>query len=178
MWGIALGLASKFTGKISPAIWKGFAIIVVGFVLGMSFTQRFLMPEPSVKYITKVVEAQAELNEIVVAHARRDTTIKIVTEIIEKEVIRYVPLPKNDFACNIPIGSVRLLNDARNGGLRESDLPSATFISDEEGAAASTISRAELIQSDAAIALQYNSLLIDHNALIDWIEVQQSSWDQ
>ncbi len=178
MFGVALSAASAFLGKVPSKVWKTLGLTIVGFVIGIMFAFKFLVPPPSIEYITRVVEAQRELTEVVVSHARRESAIRIVREVIEKEVIKYVPLPQNDLDCNIPIGSVRLLNDARVGEIRKDGLSGTTSPSDEEGRAASTVSRGELIQSDAAIALQYNQLKVDHDALIDWINVQQAALDQ
>lgn len=165
---------------IPSGVYKSLGLVSVGVVIGLWFAIRFMIPPPSVQieYIARVAEAQEPQQEIVVEHAVKDAEIKIVDKIIEKEVIRYVEVETDPVACNVPIGSVRVLNDARSGELRQDGLQSATREFDDEGRAPSTVTRADLFKSDASIAIEYNKCRNQLNSLIDWIDIQQSSLDQ
>jgi len=173
--------AAKLAGKAVPSgVYKSFGFIALGVGFGLWFAMRFMLPQPDVqiKYITRVIEAQAPMQEIVVDQAVREAEIQIVEKIVEKEVIKYVDRETDPVACNVPIGSVRLLNDARSGRLRSGSLQSTPEESDDEGRAPSTVTRSDLFESDAGIASQYNLCKNQLNSLIDWIDVQQSSLDQ
>lgn len=169
--------AKKFLG--GP---KGITIVLlVGVIMGFWISQKFFLPDPvkEVEYVYEVIEKQQEAErEIVEDHNERLTEIKIVKEFVPVEVVKYVPKEADPVECNIPIGSVRLLNDAREGRIREGSLQGATGATDGEGAAPSTVTRRDLIQSDAEIAIQYNEVVNQLNSLIDWIEAQQKSLDQ
>lgn len=173
--------AAKLAGKAVPAgVYKAAGLLTLGIGIGIWFAMKTLVPPPSVQieYITRVIEAQEPLQEIVVTHAVKKAEIEIVEKIIEKEVVRYVERETDPVACNVPIGSVRVLNDARSGELREDGLQSSTGESDDEGRAPSTVTRADLFESDASIAIEYNKCRNQLNSLIDWIDIQQSSLDQ
>lgn len=174
-------VAAKLAGKaIPPGVYKYGAVAALGMAIGLWFAVQFLVPPPSVqvKYITRVIEAQEPMQEIVVEAAKRETEIKFVDRIIEKEVVRYVDRETDPVACNTPIGTVRLLNDARSGRLREDGLQGTAAELAEEGRQASTVTRSDLYESDAAIAIEYNLVITQLNALIEWINVQQESLDQ
>lgn len=173
--------AAKLAGRAIPSgVYKSLGLLGLGVGIGLWFAVRFMVPPPSVQieYITRVIEAQAPQQEIVVEHAVKEAEIKIVEKIIEKEVVRYVEVETDPVACNVPIGSVRVLNDARSGELRPDGLQGPTEVPDDEGRAPSTVTRADLFRSDAAIAIEYNKCSNQLNALIDWINIQQSSLDQ
>ncbi len=173
--------AAKLAGRAIPSgVYKAAGLLTVGIVIGIWFAMKTLVPPPSVQieYITRVIEAQEPLQEIVVRNAVKKAEIEIVEKIIEKEVIRYVEVENDPVACNVPIGSVRVLNDARSGELRPDSVQGPTEVPDDEGRAPSTISRATLFESDASIAIEYNKCRNQLNSLIDWINIQQSSLDQ
>lgn len=173
----AANLARK---AIPSGVYKYGAVAALGLAAGLWLAVQFLVPPPSVqiKYITRVIEAQEPLQEIVILAAERRVEIEFVDRIIEKEVIRYVDRETDPVACNTPIGTVRLLNDARSGRLREDGLQGTAIELAEEGRRPSTVTRSDLYESDAGIAIQYNVCSTQLNALIDWIAVQQSSLDQ
>ena len=175
-----LAAANVARKAIPSGVYKYGAVAALGLAAGLWFAVQFLVPPPSVqiKYITRVIEAQEPLQEIVVVAAQRRTEIEFVDRIIEKEVIRYVDRETDPVACNTPIGTVRLLNDARSGRLREDSLQGTAAELAEEGRQPSTVTRSDLYESDAAIAIQYNLAATQLNALIDWIDVQQKSLDQ
>jgi len=118
-----------------------------------------------------VTEYQEIEKEVIKTQVETVREIEYVDRIVEKEVTKYVPV--EDSACNIPIGSVRLLNASRRPGTSESVLPTAASESDDSAYAPSTIGRADLIQSDREIATMYNKLAAQTNGLIDFIERQQ-----
>jgi len=173
--------AAKLAGKAVPAgVYKAAGLVALGIGVGIWIALKTLVPPPSVQieYITRVIEAQAPMQEIVVTNAVKKAEIEIVEKIIEKEVVRYVERETDPVACNVPIGSVRVLNDARSGELRPDGLQSTTTEPDDEGRAPSTVTRADLFESDASIAIEYNKCRNQLNSLIDWIDIQQSSLDQ
>lgn len=173
--------AAKLAGRAIPAgVYKVAGTLTVGIVIGIMFSLKFLVPPPSVQieYITRVIEAQEPLQEIVVTNAIRQTEIQIVEKIIEKEVIKYVDRESDPVACNTPIGTVRLLNDARTGELRPDSLQGSAETSNDEGRSASTVTRSDLYEASAGVAIQYNQCKTQLNALIDWINIQQSSLSQ
>ena len=173
--------AAKLVGKkIPPGVYKPLGFIALGIGVGLWFAVRFMLPPPSaqIKYIERVVEAQQPMQEVVVADAVRQAEIRIVETVVERKVIEYVDRETDPVICNVPIGSVRVLNDARNGELRADSVQSPTGEPDEEGRAPSTVTRADLFESDAALAIEYNKVYTQLNALIDWIDIQQSSLDQ
>ena len=173
----ALNVARK---AVPSGVYKALGLVALGAGLGLWFAVRFMLPSPSaqIKYIERVVEAQEPMQEIVVDHAVRETELRIVEKVVEKEVLRYVDRETDPVACNAPIGSVRLLNDARSGELRSDSLQGTPREPDDEGRAPSTITRSDLLESDAGIAIQHNKCRNQLNSLIDWINIQQSSLDQ
>lgn len=178
---LPIWLAAKAAGKLVPAgVYKAAGLFALGIGIGIWFAMKTLVPPPSVQieYITRVIEAQAPMQEIVVEHAVKEAEIKIVEKIIEKEVVRYVERETDPVACNVPIGSVRVLNDARSGKLRPDSVQGSTREFDDDGRAPSTVTRADLFESDASIAIEYNKCSNQLNSLIDWINIQQSSLDQ
>jgi len=160
--------------------YKYLALVVIGVTLGFWIAVKTINPSPSeqIEYIEEVTEAQEPMQEIVVEEAVRQAEIRIVEKVVEKEVIKYVDREIDPIACNIPIGSVRMLNNARSGELRTDSLQGTTDESDEEGRKASTVTRADLLESDTALAIEYNKVYTQLNALIEWIDIQQSSLDQ
>ena len=177
MWGAILSVASRVTGKLGPGATRCGVAILVGLFVGVWVAMKFFTPEPEtrIEYITEVIEQQAPQTEVVVEEAERQVEIKYVEKIIEKEVLKYVPVESDPVACNVPIGSVRLLNDARDGRLREDSVPSTTAAYDGEGSTPSTITRRDLIRDNARLAIQYNKVATRYNALIEWLEIQQAS---
>ena len=175
-----LAVANLVRKAIPSGVYKYGAVAALGMAAGLWFAVQFMVPPPSVqiKYITRVIEAQAPMQEIVVEEAERQTEIRFVDRIIEKEVIRYVDRETDPVACNTPIGAVRLLNDARSGRLRENSLQGTAAELNEEGRRPSTVTRSDLYASDADIATRHNVCAARLNALIDWINVQQSSLNQ
>ena len=129
--------------------------------------QASLVPE-IIRVVTKYQDVEKEVIKTQIETVRE---IEYVDRIVEKEVVKYVPI--EDSACNIPLGSVWMLNYARRAGTGESVLPPTSPESDSTAYAPSTISRRDLIQSDREIALMYNKLSAQTNALIDFIEAQQ-----
>ena len=173
--------AAKVAGKAIPSgVYKSLGLFALGVGVGLWFAVRFIVPPPSaqIKYVAEVIEAQEPMQEVVVDDAVRQAEIRIVEKVTEKEVASYVDRETDPITCNVPIGSVRVLNDARSGELRPDGLQSATEEFDDEGRAPSTVSRSDLLESDARIASQYNLCKTRLNSLIDWINIQQSSLDQ
>ncbi len=175
-------LAALNVGRkaIPSGVYKYGAVAALGMAAGLWFAVQFMLPPPSaqIKYITRVIEAQRPLEEIVVRAGKRTTEIKFVDRIIEKEVVRYVDRETDPVACNTPIGTVRLLNDARNGRLRTDSLQGSARELVEEGSRPSTVTRSNLYESAVGVATQYNMCQTQLNALIDWINIQQSSLNQ
>ena len=173
--------AANLVRKAIPSgVYKYGAVLALGAAAGLWFAVQFLVPPPSVQieYITRVLQDQEPLQEIVVEAAERRTEIEFVDRIIEKEVIRYVDRETDPVACNTPIGTVRLLNDARSGELRTDGLQGTAVELADEGSRPSTVTRSDLYESDVGVATQYNLCKTQLNALIDWIAVQQESLDQ
>lgn len=174
-----IGWGSKLLGGKKGASAAGITLLL-GIVFGMWINQKFFAPEPEkiTEYITKVVEVQREeTRRVETQFIETAAEVRVVEKIVPREVIKYVPV-ENDTACNTPIGSVRLLNDARSGRLREDSLSSPTGLPDEEGTRPSTVTRRTLTESAAETAIAYNQCKTQLNALIDWIQAQQRSLDQ
>lgn len=174
-----IGWGSKLLGGKKGAGVAG-AALLLGIFAGMWVHQKFFAPEPEkvIEYITKVVTVQQEATEQVEEQFVEDKVrIEVVEKIVPREVVKYVPV-KDNAACNTPIGSVRLLNDARSGVLREDNLSSPSGLPSSEGTAPSTVTRRILTQTAAETAISYNQCRNQLNALIDWIEAQQKSLDQ
>lgn len=153
-------------------------VLMLGAAGGFWVAQKFYKPAPEVvtEYVYKVVEKQREeTRKVEEDFVEKKAETEVVERVVVKEVVRYVPVESDPVECNVPIGSVRLLNDARAGTLREDSLPPAAPDALEEGRTPSTVTRRDLIRSDAEIAGRFNECRDQLNSLIDWIDAQQRS---
>lgn len=119
--------------------------------------------------IEQMEELRALDNEILSAAVEKERVIETRYRTIVKEKIVYVP---ENPVCDLTRGAVGLLNDIRAG---QGGLPQASGLSDEESRAPSTITQRAEVEAHADCARRYNTLAIQHNALIDWIEKRNIS---
>lgn len=106
------------------------------------------------------VDDRARLGEL---QARLSNDVRKI-QVIREEVPVYVTPDKDEF-CDPPVGVVRLLNDARRP-----DLPAAAGEPDAEGRAPSGIGYTGQINDTLDITGRYNAVMLQCNALIEWIE--------
>lgn len=177
----AAGLAGRM-GISGGTVYVAIAVFTLGSTVGFWVSQNLFLPDPIkvIEYISDVKSAREEVtDQIEATHTEREIEVRTAENIIPREAVKHAPqIESNPALCNIPIGSVRLLNDARAGRVRESSLPSPAGIPDEEGTAPSTLTRRDLIQSDAEIAIQYNLVVNQLNSLIEWVQAQQTALNQ
>ena len=104
-----------------------------------------------------------------------DQENKLKERVIYKQVIKYVPT-KDDPGCpNLTVGTVRVLNAARSAQTVADVVRATAGLTDEESRALTSLSRIDLVVSDAEIALMYNDLASKHNLLVDAIDAQQKA---
>jgi hypothetical protein len=89
--------------------------------------------------------------------------IREVEKRIPYEVVKYVP---SNPACNLSVGAVRLLNDARVLSHPEADRRPAEPLSDAASRAPSDVGQPEEVAAHADCASRYAELAARHNALI------------
>ena len=108
--------------------------------------------------------------EIVEDHTDVQAVIREVEREVIVEVIKYV---SNDSSCNLTVGAVGLLNDARRAAAGGDAVSGTAGFTDEESQAASTTTQQDSVTAHKACAIEYERLRNQHNALISWLEAQR-----
>jgi len=164
--------------------WKYIAIAVL---LGISFNawikhsqKKFERIESKrlqaeIKHLTEKMEETKVENERLMSVANKsivDLIGKLSEEeknkkVITKEIIKYV---KVNADCNLTVGAVGLLNNARSGSIPNSGVSDTTGTVDAEKWSASSIGQIAEIKAHLFCVSEYNKLSSRHNALIDWFK--------
>lgn len=121
-------------------------------------------------------DTQNKLRPIEERNAQIRALQEAVASAIQRELPRHAE-PHKDPLCNLPIGVVRLLNASRDPRATEASVSATASVSDAEAGAASTVTRDDLVRSDADIAARYKKLAADYEALIEHANTVQEQMD-
>ncbi len=166
-------LPALLTGTISRSAGLGLSIVLPVLILGLTYWLGYDKAKTDMEN-TVLKNAQARYEQLEKDYwaskqamtALEDRLLKVRdrTKVVKEEVKIYVT-PDKDKLCGPDRNVVRLLNDARDAAVPASAAQPAS-----EGAATSEVGYREQVVDTLDIIERYNALMLQHNALVEWIE--------
>jgi len=144
---------------------------LVGFYGGYSLRSTQAKAENAIvlkQHIREIQELSDLSREIEISYAEKAAVVKTVYKTIIKKVPVYVTkIQKTDSDCNLTTNTISLLNHAA-----KNQLPEAATKPNPKNTAAPRIRESDLIHYTHELISQYNSAMVQCNALIDWAGVR------
>lgn len=164
--------------------WKYIALAIllgISFSAGMKHSQKKFERVESKRLQAEVKFLKEEMDEARIENQRlmliaNESIVDLVNKlseeeknkkVITKEITKYV---KVNADCNLAVGAVGLLNNARSGVITDGNMSDPSGTTDAEKRLATSFEQTDEIKAHLFCISEYNKLSSRNNALIDWFK--------